>query len=188
MHPGISYELAQARIADLRRQAQREGLARAAAHSSPSAPQPNGNTIPDSVRSWFGNRRRAYQTRVTPRPAREPRCDHGSHQSRRPTMSSTSFDLSISAARADALFTSALQRSDEPSARQVRQAVAAAIGTYGDLGCTARVAQAYGEHPETAVTRMRWVRTAVAGAFGGSQPAHPPKPGQYTGPCGSRAA
>jgi hypothetical protein len=85
-------------------------------------------------------------------------------------MSSAPFDLSISAARADALFASALQRSDEPSARQVPQAIAAAIGVFGDLGYAARVAQAYGEHPETAVTRMRWARTAVAGAFGGSQP------------------
>jgi hypothetical protein len=32
----------------------------------------------------------------------------------------------------------------------------------------ARVAQAYGEHPETAVTRMRWARITVAGAFAGS--------------------
>ena len=95
-------------------------------------------------------------------------------------MSSASYELSISAARADALFASALQRSDEPSARQVQQAIAAAIGTYGDLGCAAQVAQAYGEHPETAVTRMRWARTAIAGAFGGSQPAHTPRPGQYT--------
>ncbi len=103
-------------------------------------------------------------------------------------MSSASYELSISAARANALFASALQRSDEPSARQVQQAIAAAIGTYGDLGCAAQVAQAYGEHPETAVTRMRWARTAIAGAFGGSQPAHTPKPGQYTVPYASRAA
>ena len=103
-------------------------------------------------------------------------------------MSSASHDLSISAAPADALFASALPRSDDPGAARVRQAVTAAIGTYGDLGCAARVAQAYGEHPETAVARMRWARTAVARAFGGSQPAHAPKPGQYTVPCASCAA
>ena len=83
-------------------------------------------------------------------------------------MRSAPYDLSISAARADALFASALQRSDEPSAVQVEQAIAAATRAFGDLGCAARVAQEYGEHPETAVTRMRWARTAVAGAFGGS--------------------
>ena len=64
--------------------------------------------------------------------------------------------------RADALFASALQRSDEPSPGQVRQAIATAVAAYGGPACAARVAQAFGEHPETAVTRMRWVRTMVA--------------------------
>ena len=82
-------------------------------------------------------------------------------------MRSALFDLSTSAARADALFASALQCSDEPSAMQVRQAIAAATRALGDLGCAARVAQEFGEHPETAVARMRWARTTVAGAFGG---------------------
>ena len=75
------------------------------------------------------------------------------------------YDLSVSAAWADALFASALQRSDEPSATQVKQAVAAAMDTFGDLGCVARVAQAYGEDPEMAVTRMRWACTTVASAL-----------------------
>jgi hypothetical protein len=79
------------------------------------------------------------------------------------------YELS-SAARADALFASALQRSDEPNARQVEQAIAGAIRTFGDLGCAARVAQEYGEHPETAAARMRWARSAAAGAFGGTRP------------------
>jgi hypothetical protein len=72
--------------------------------------------------------------------------------------------LSTVAVRADALFASALQRSDEPSPRQVRRAIAAAVAAYGGSGCVARVAQAFGEHPETAVTRMRWARTMVARA------------------------
>ncbi len=82
-------------------------------------------------------------------------------------MRSAPYDLTISAARADALFVSALQCSEEPSATQVRQAIVTTIRAYGDLGCAARGAQEYGEHPETAVARMRWARTAVAGAFGG---------------------
>jgi hypothetical protein len=69
------------------------------------------------------------------------------------------------AAVTDALFASALQRSDEPSARQVEQAVAAAIRALGEMGCAARVAQAYGEDPDTAVSRMRWARAMIAGAF-----------------------
>jgi hypothetical protein len=85
------------------------------------------------------------------------------HQVRRPIMRSTAYHLSISTARADALFVSALQRSDEPSTTQIRQAIAATIREYGARGCAARVAQEYGEHPETAVLRMRWVRALVEG-------------------------
>ncbi len=82
-------------------------------------------------------------------------------------MRSATYDLTISTARADALFASALQRSDEPSAAQVHQAVAAAVAAFGVRGCAARVAQAYGEHPEIAAPRMRWARAAVTSAFGG---------------------
>ena len=83
-------------------------------------------------------------------------------------MSSAPCELSAgnvgaSSLRADALFASALQRSDRPSLGQVRQAIAVAVARYGGAGCAARVAQAFGEHPETAVTRMRWARTMVAG-------------------------
>jgi hypothetical protein len=82
-------------------------------------------------------------------------------------MRSATYDLTISTARADALFASTLQRSDEPTAAQVHQAIAAALAAFGIPGCAARVAQAYGEHPETAVPRMRWARAAVAGTSGG---------------------
>jgi hypothetical protein len=77
-------------------------------------------------------------------------------------MPSATSRLSTSAARADALFASALQRSGEPGAAQIHQAIAVAVRAFGTQGCAARVAQAYGEHPETAVPRMRWARTAVA--------------------------
>jgi hypothetical protein len=77
--------------------------------------------------------------------------------------------LSINAARAEALFASALQRSDGPSAEQVREAVARAVREFGCRGCAARVAQEFGDHPETAVGRMRWAREAVDGAFGGTR-------------------
>ena len=78
--------------------------------------------------------------------------------------------LSISAARADALFVSALQRSEELSTGQVRQAVAAAVRTFGSRGCAERVAQEFGDHPDTAVARMRWARMMAAETFGGSGP------------------
>lgn len=79
-------------------------------------------------------------------------------------MRSATSHLNVEATRADALFASALQLSDGPSAAQVRQAIAAAIRMFGTRGCTARVAQAYGEHPETAIVRMRWARAVVHGA------------------------
>ena len=91
-------------------------------------------------------------------------------------MQSAAYHLSISTARADAVFASALQRSDEPSAALVQQAIVGAVRAFGTRGCAARVAQAYGEHPETAVLRMRWARAAVAAAFGGAHPALAPAP------------
>jgi hypothetical protein len=105
-------------------------------------------------------------------------------------MPSAPYHLSISAARASALFASPRQRSDEPNASQIRQAIATAIGAHGVRGCAARVAQTYGEHPETALTRMRWALTAAASAFGGSPAAaaHAPAPGHSTMTCTARAA
>ena len=79
-------------------------------------------------------------------------------------MGSATYHPSVGAARANALFASALQRSDEPSAAQVRRAIAATVRAFGTRGCAARVAQAYGEHPENAVMRMCWARAAVATA------------------------
>ena len=104
-------------------------------------------------------------------------------------MQSATYDLSIGT-RADALFASALQRSDEPSAAQVRQAIAAAVRSFGARGCAARVAQAYREHPETAVLRMRWARAAVTGVFGGArpEPVRPLVPAQRTAPATCRAS
>jgi len=81
--------------------------------------------------------------------------------------------LSIGAVRADAVFASGLQRRDEPSAGQVRQAVAAAIRAFGWSGCAGRVAQEFGDHPETAVIRMRWARGVAREAFAD----WPPEPG-----------
>jgi hypothetical protein len=67
---------------------------------------------------------------------------------------------------ADALFVSALQCSDELSAGQIGRAVAAAVGAFGYSGCAERVAQEFGDHPETAVPRMRWARAVADQAFG----------------------
>jgi hypothetical protein len=76
------------------------------------------------------------------------------------------YHPSIRAVRADALFVSALQRSDEPTAEQVRQAVAATVRAFGDRGCAGRVAQEFGDHPEAAAARMRWARALAEEVFG----------------------
>ncbi len=95
-------------------------------------------------------------------------------------MRSATNHLSTGAAQADALFESALQRSDEPGAAQVREAIATAIRAFGARGCAARVPQEYGEHPETAVARMRWARATVTSTFGRTraEPMHGPAPAQ----------
>jgi hypothetical protein len=85
---------------------------------------------------------------------------------------------------ADALFASVLQRSDNPSAGQVRKAIAAAVRSYGGLGCVQRVAQEFGDHPEAAVNRMRWAR-AVAGELSASPSAQQCPPGQARPPLAS---
>jgi hypothetical protein len=63
---------------------------------------------------------------------------------------------------ANALFASSLQPSDRPDPAQVRVAITATFGALGDIGCAARVAQEFGDHPETAVPRMRWARAVTS--------------------------
>ena len=86
---------------------------------------------------------------------------------------------SVSGVRADAVFASDLQRCDEASAGQVRQAVSAAIRAFGCSGCAGRVAQEFGDHPEAAVIRMRWAGIVTREAF--ADPAPEPGPGADTG-------
>jgi len=79
-------------------------------------------------------------------------------------MSPAQHKSSITAFRADALFVSALQRSDTPTAGQIRQAIEVAVAAFGGPGCAERVAQEFGDHPETAAARMRWARAAAGAA------------------------
>jgi hypothetical protein len=73
--------------------------------------------------------------------------------------------LDVNSVRCEALFASALQRSQSPTPTQVRQAITAVVRDLGSRGCAAWVAQEFGDHPETAVVRMRWARQLVAEAF-----------------------
>jgi hypothetical protein len=86
--------------------------------------------------------------------------------------------LGIGAVRADAVFVSGLQRRDDPSAGQVRQATAAAIRAFGSSGCAGRVAQEFGDHPETAIIRMRWARRVAREAFADPAPEQRPAAGR----------
>jgi hypothetical protein len=76
------------------------------------------------------------------------------------------FGRLIDDARAEALFVTDLQRSDHPSVEQIRAAISLAIHRHGGArNCAALVAAEFGDHPETAVMRMRWALDAVHEAY-----------------------
>jgi hypothetical protein len=77
------------------------------------------------------------------------------------------YPRSVRAFQADALFVSALQRSEELNASQIQRAVMVALHACGGAGCAERVAQEFGDHPETAAVQVRWAR-AHGGDPGGS--------------------
>jgi hypothetical protein len=62
----------------------------------------------------------------------------------------------------EALFASYLQPSQAPSAAAIEAAVEQMILRLGSGGCAAAVAAEFGDHPETAVPRMCWVRRTLA--------------------------
>jgi hypothetical protein len=95
-------------------------------------------------------------------------------------------DPTLAVVRTDALFVSAVQRSDEPRATQVRDAVAAAVLRFGPQGCAERVAEEFGDHPDLAVARMRWARREIAHVFG--EPGLRAPAGRPPGHTGGRAA
>jgi hypothetical protein len=70
--------------------------------------------------------------------------------------------LNVNAARCEALFVSGLQRSDAPDAAALAEIISAAVRQYGIRGCASRMAQEFGDHPEAAAARMRWVRQLTA--------------------------
>ena len=73
----------------------------------------------------------------------------------------------LAAVRAEALFVSGLQSSQRPDADEVRQAVTVALARWGTSGCAAAVAAEFGDHPETAVTRMTWALAVVQAVYAG---------------------
>jgi len=70
--------------------------------------------------------------------------------------------LDVNVARCEALFASGLQRSDALTAAAVAEAISRTVRQFGIGGCVSLIAQEFGDHPETARDRMRWVRHLVA--------------------------
>jgi hypothetical protein len=66
---------------------------------------------------------------------------------------------------AEALFASVLQPSDAPAPTTVRATVTRTILALGSDGCAGSVAQEFGDHPDTAVRRMTWVRSLMAVSY-----------------------
>ena len=70
--------------------------------------------------------------------------------------------LDVNGVRCQALFSSGLQPSDAPTADMVATAISRAVQQFGIGGCAGRMAQEFGDHPDAAATRMRWVRQLIA--------------------------
>jgi len=72
--------------------------------------------------------------------------------------------LDVNVARCEALFASGLQRSDALTAAAVAEAISRTVRQFGIGGCVSLLVQEYGDPPETARDRMRWVRQLVGEA------------------------
>jgi hypothetical protein len=66
--------------------------------------------------------------------------------------------LNVNNAHCEALFASPLQPSDAVTAEAVAEVIDQTVRQLGPVGCASRMAQEYGDHPEAALSRMRWVR------------------------------
>jgi len=74
----------------------------------------------------------------------------------------TVTQLDLTGARCAALFCSGLQPSDAPTAGMKATAISRAVQQFGIGGCAGRMAQEFGDHPDSAAGRMRWVRQLIA--------------------------
>src|SRR5215471_3086615 len=90
--------------------------------------------------------------------------------------------VTVTGAGRVALFASGLQRSDAPTAIMAAEAITATVRRFGIHGCLTRMAQEFGDHPDTAAARMRWICQLTA-----QMPAWPQRPAG-AGRTGSRAS
>jgi hypothetical protein len=74
---------------------------------------------------------------------------------------------SVNGAWCEALFASPLQPSDFPTAGMAAEAANWTLRQFGVRGCAGRMAQEFGDHPDAAASRMRWVRQLPQTGEGG---------------------
>ena len=73
--------------------------------------------------------------------------------------------LNVNQARCEALFASGLQRSDTLTASVLAEVISRTVRQLGHRGCISLIAQEFGDHPEAAAERMRWIRQLTDEAF-----------------------
>jgi len=74
----------------------------------------------------------------------------------------TTQATALTAARAEALFTSQLDTGSKPTHDVAEEAIRIAVRAHGGVrGCAGDVAAEFGDYPEVAVPRMRWAREVV---------------------------
>ena len=73
--------------------------------------------------------------------------------------------LNVNQARREALFASGLQRSDSMTASALTEVISRTVRQLGIGGCVGRMAEEFGDHPEAAAERMRWIRQLTDEAF-----------------------
>jgi hypothetical protein len=69
--------------------------------------------------------------------------------------------MTMNDARGQALFCSGLQLPEAPTADMAAMAISRAVQQFGIRGCVCRMAQEFGDHPDTAARRMRWARHLI---------------------------
>jgi hypothetical protein len=80
--------------------------------------------------------------------------------------SATMTRMNVNEAVCEALFASALQPSDTVPAETVAQAIGSTFRRLGAVGCSRQLAEEFGNHPEEAATRMRWIRQLAVDRLG----------------------
>ncbi len=69
-----------------------------------------------------------------------------------------SLNVNVNEAVCEALFASQLQPSDTLTTQAVADAIGSTLRRLGPAGCASRMAQEFGDHPDAATDRMRWIR------------------------------